>query len=70
MRKMGHGVIPLFLRDISSSGDIYREPGFGFEIMLKRPCFAGFPSWWLFSLWPMPRIFFDGEHIFGQEGRP
>jgi hypothetical protein len=49
---------------------IYREPGFGFEIMLKRPCFAGFPSWLLFSLWPMPRIFFDGEHIFGQEGRP
>jgi hypothetical protein len=31
--------------NLLSLHDIYREPGFGFGIMLKRPCFTGFPSW-------------------------
>jgi hypothetical protein len=30
--------------NLLSLHDIYREPGFGSGIMLKRPCFAGFPS--------------------------
>jgi len=35
--------------------------------MLKRPCFAGFPSRMAVLALAHARIFFDGEHPLGQE---